>query len=93
MLECRFYLTEKERLGRSGYAVGLSAISLLASSRSKIPVPKSRPRSKIPAPKSRPRSQIPLPKDAAPIPNAFLGDEEWGMGTGNPVKTRQCNMQ
>ena len=93
MLECRFYLTEKERLGRSGYAVGLSAISLLASSRSKIP-----------APKSRPRSQIPLPKDAAPIPNAFLGDEEWGMGTrngewgrgmgtGNPVKTRHCNMQ
>ena len=72
MLECRFYLTEKERLGRSGYAVGLSAISLLASSRSKIPVPKSRP-----------RSQIPLPKDAAPIPNAFLGDEEWGMGTRN----------
>ena len=59
MLECRFYLTEKERLGRSGYAVGLSAISLLASSRSKIPVPKSRPRSQIPLPLPNP---VPAPK-------------------------------
>ena len=85
MFECRFYLTEKERLGRSGYAVGLSAISLLASSRSKIPVPKSRPRSQIPSPLPNPTPALkfPLAKDAAPIPNAFLGDEEWGMGIGN----------
>ena len=31
MLGCRFDLTDKERLGRSGYAVGLSAISFSAS--------------------------------------------------------------
>ena len=31
MLGCRFDLTDKERLGRSGYAVGLSAISFSAA--------------------------------------------------------------
>ena len=59
--------------GRSGYAVGLSAISLLAP----VPAPVGRgnatslqfSRTK----KSRSRSQIPLPKDAAPIPTAFWG--------------------
>ena len=52
--------------GVPAIAVGLSAISLLASfsSRSKNPVPNSRPRPLTSFP-------FPLAKDAAPIPNAF----------------------
>ena len=63
----RFYF------GRSGEAVGLSAISLLAFSRIPHPVdaashvPKSRPQ--IPSPHPNPAPEK-LAKDAAPIPNA-----------------------
>ena len=46
----RFYF------GRSGEAVGLSAISLLAFSRSRLPLP-----SPAPVSKSRPRTKIPFP--------------------------------
>ena len=57
--------------GRSGYAVGLSAISLLAkfSSRSKKSVPKSQ--SHFPSP-----NPVPLAKDAASIPNALAMSNE-----------------
>ena len=52
--------------GRSGFAVGLSAISLLAPSPPRSLIPVSRFPFPIPVP-------IPawLAKDAAPIPNAF----------------------
>ena len=42
-------------------------------------------------PNTAPALKFPLQKDAAPIPNA-LGDGKHRTGTGNPVKTRQCNM-
>ena len=71
-------------LWRSGFAVGLSAISLLAMfpsrfpksrSHSPIPFPFSLPQSHSPFPKSRSRfpnpNPAPLAKDAAPIPNAL----------------------
>ena len=56
----RFYF------GRSGYAVGLSAISLLAFSRSRSQIPSPHP-DPVPVPAPAPEK---FAKDAAPIPNA-----------------------
>ena len=51
MLECRLYLTEKERLGRSGEAVGLSAISFSASlQKDAAPIPNAEEATKKPNP-------------------------------------------
>jgi len=48
MLGCRFDLTEKERLGRSGYAVGLSAISFSATlQKDAAPIPNASVAAKI----------------------------------------------
>ena len=60
---CQLLIVNCKLIGRSGYAVGLSAISLLAPS----------------PPHSPSHSPFPVPawlaKDAAPIPNAFLSHQ------------------
>ena len=48
-----------------------------------LPLQNSRTQIPSPLPNPTPALKFPLAKDAAPIPNAFLGDEEWGMGIGN----------
>ena len=62
-------------LGRSGFAVELSAISLLAMFPSRFPNPIPVPQSHFPFPnpisRSRSPNPAPLAKDAAPIPNAL----------------------